>query len=342
MSPHRLAPVPTPPIPTQQRSWQVLWDVAHRYLPSLLRLLGIPEQDREDLVHDVLVAAYEQLPTYNPWRCVAAIAALRRAARAARTGAPPPPISPEELAARAWLAGITWRKVRHHLERAFRRREDLGGLAELARLQIDPAPTADLRLIAEERLTLTLQLLESLPPDRRAVVILRDAFEIDIPDIARALAIRESTAWTRLRLARRDLRAALKRLNEGEQQTRRPRRAWVPRSSLGPRPSGQRRSRPCGSRCRPRSPPRRTRRHRPPSPRARWSRSTTRWPRRSGCSRRRPRRWPAKIAAPRSGRSPPTPRASPRGQLAGVRERLRGRALARPETSATPRAQEAR
>jgi len=32
----------------------------------------------------------------------------------------------------------------------------------------------------------------------------------------------------------------------------------------------------------------------------------------------------------------------PRGQLAGVRERLRGRALARPETSATPRAQEAR
>ncbi|WP_437756490.1 RNA polymerase sigma factor [Sorangium sp. So ce1389] len=117
-----------------------------------------------------------------------------------------------------WLFGIAWRQVRHHLERAYRRREVPVGLADAACFEnADVAPSSEQRIATKERVAVAIHLLAKIPPERRAVLLLADAYEIPIREIARALELNENTAASRLRLAREDYRAAVKRLRPEEQ-----------------------------------------------------------------------------------------------------------------------------
>ncbi|XXY45297.1 sigma-70 family RNA polymerase sigma factor [Sorangium sp. So ce269] len=117
-----------------------------------------------------------------------------------------------------WLFGIAWRKVRHHLERAYRRREVPVGLADAACFEgTDVAPSSEQRIATKERIAVAIALLAKIPPERRAVLILADACEIPMREIARALELNENTVSSRLRLAREDYRAAVKRLRPEEQ-----------------------------------------------------------------------------------------------------------------------------
>ncbi|WP_437928129.1 sigma-70 family RNA polymerase sigma factor [Sorangium sp. So ce291] len=117
-----------------------------------------------------------------------------------------------------WLFGIAWRKVRHHLERAYRRHEVPVGLADAACFEgTDVAPSSEQRIATKERIAVATALLAKIPPERRAVLILADACEIPMREIARALELNENTVSSRLRLAREDYRAAVKRLRPEEQ-----------------------------------------------------------------------------------------------------------------------------
>ncbi|WP_437307438.1 RNA polymerase sigma factor [Sorangium sp. So ce388] len=117
-----------------------------------------------------------------------------------------------------WLFGIAWRQVRHHLERAYRRREVPVGLADAACFEnADVAPSSEQRIATKERIAVAIGLLAKIPPERRAVLILADAYEVPMREIARALELNENTAGSRLRLAREDYRAAVKRLRPEEQ-----------------------------------------------------------------------------------------------------------------------------
>jgi RNA polymerase sigma-70 factor (ECF subfamily) len=145
-----------------------------------LRRLGVPPRDLEDVAHDVFSTVYRRLDDYDTSR----------------------PLRP-------WLFGIAFRVAARYRELARNQRELLeGDLPE----PVDQSPTVDEQLIAEESRRLITEAMETLDLDRRAVLLLHDLEGCAMPDIALALSVPLNTAYSRLRLARADLKAAVSRL----------------------------------------------------------------------------------------------------------------------------------
>ena len=148
-----------------------------------LRRLGVQERDLEDLCHDVFVVVFRNLDVYDARR----------------------PIRP-------WLFGIAfrvasdYRRSARHRREARRRRDEVGAC---------PAPPADEVMLRRERQRLVVRALEELELDRRAVFVMHDIDGHVMPDIAAALGVPLNTAYSRLRLARADFAAAVKRVQGG-------------------------------------------------------------------------------------------------------------------------------
>ena len=152
------------------------------YVWSTLRRLGVQERDLEDLCHDVFVVVFRNLAAYDTRR----------------------PIRP-------WLFGIAFRVASDYRRSARHRREIPGTTRELP----CPAPPADEVMLRRERQRLVARALEALELDRRAVFVMHDIDGHVMPDIAGALGIPLNTAYSRLRLARADFAAAVKRVQGG-------------------------------------------------------------------------------------------------------------------------------
>jgi RNA polymerase sigma-70 factor, ECF subfamily len=107
-----------------------------------------------------------------------------------------------------WLYRITANCASTHLgKRARRRHEELVDDLPLVdeRVEIDPQARADATVLREE-----LQAaIDDLPPKLRAVVVLRDIYDLPHDDIASELGISQSAAKVRLHRARRKLREDL-------------------------------------------------------------------------------------------------------------------------------------
>lgn len=104
-----------------------------------------------------------------------------------------------------WLYRITANCAATHLGKRSRRRTDaLADDAELVDVnpERDPAARADASLL-RDRLEVALA---ELPPKLRAVVLLRDVYDMPHEEIAANLGISESAAKVRLHRARRKLR----------------------------------------------------------------------------------------------------------------------------------------
>ncbi|AUX44303.1 uncharacterized protein SOCE26_057670 [Sorangium cellulosum] len=184
--------------------------------------MGVAEPDVDDLFQEILLAAYESLDRFDPaWPSpqpgdVAVGDLPRRKGRRQRR-------SPEAR----WVLGIAWRKVNRHLKRAYRRREVPDGLQPVSHhLAADPAPSSEERIAERERLELALEVLDTLPLERRILLVLYEAYEVPLVDIARELGINYNTASNRLRLAREDYRAAVERLRPEQREALRA--FWVP------------------------------------------------------------------------------------------------------------------
>ena len=145
-----------------------------------LRRLGVREADVPDLTQEVFVVMHHILPDYDPTR----------------------PMWP-------WIFGVLYRTAAAYRRTAFRELLDDGSLA---------ADRADSSVNIEETVRkgedrkLVLLALESLELHRRAVFVMADIDDVPVPEIARALGIPLNTAYSRLRLAREDFRAAASRL----------------------------------------------------------------------------------------------------------------------------------
>lgn len=114
----------------------------------------------------------------------------------------------------SWLFGIAWRQVSHYRERAYRRRELPMGLQNNPIFAgVDVRPGQEEQVEAKDRAEVVDALLGSLIPQRRVVLVMHDLLDIPVVDIARELKINENTAQNRLRLAREDFQAAVKRLS---------------------------------------------------------------------------------------------------------------------------------
>ena len=153
------------------------------YVWKTLRRLGAPAQDIEDLAHDLFVVVHRHLSDYDTAR----------------------PLRP-------WLFGIAVRVVADFRRSGRNQREIPWESFDVA----DGAPTAHEGLEKREARTVLLNALDSLDLDRRAVFVLHEIDEIPVPEIAAALAIPLNTAYSRLRLARVDVAAWIRRFRSGE------------------------------------------------------------------------------------------------------------------------------
>jgi RNA polymerase sigma-70 factor (ECF subfamily) len=156
-----------------------LFDAELNYVWHTLRRLGVKEPDLEDVTHDVFVAVYRKLPTFDGSRPT-----------------------------RPWLFGFAYRFASDYRKLARHRREVL----MLAPETRDPAPSAFDRADFGETLDVARSALDTLDLDRRAVFVLHELDECPMPEVAQALGIPLNTAYSRLRLAREDLASAIRRL----------------------------------------------------------------------------------------------------------------------------------
>ncbi|WP_437616654.1 sigma-70 family RNA polymerase sigma factor [Sorangium sp. So ce834] len=209
------APLSPPAGTSRDRTWNALHTAAVETLRGVFRLLGVAEPDIDDLLQEVLLTAYKTLdrfdpswqppqPSWHPPQTEVGVAGdpARRADR----------VQHRSAEAR-WVFGIAWRKVGRYLGRARRRRELAHGLVPAwCSEAVDPAPLSEQRAVARERLELVIDLLWALAPERRLILVLHEAYEVPLAEIARDLGINYNTATSRLRLARADYRAAVQRL----------------------------------------------------------------------------------------------------------------------------------
>jgi RNA polymerase sigma-70 factor (ECF subfamily) len=146
---------------------------------TLLRL-GAPSSDVEDLAQEVFVVLHRRLPTFDR--------------------APPAP---------PWLFGIAANVLRDWRKRASTRHEvlPLDGPPDTGRT--DPG----IRKL--EAAQLVHRALRTLPEERREVFVLHELDQISIPEVAEALGLPVDTAYSRLRVARDEFRAAVSRLQRG-------------------------------------------------------------------------------------------------------------------------------
>jgi len=156
-----------------------IFDEHFQYVWATLRRLGVREADREDLVHEVFLKVHSRIADYDTSR----------------------PIRP-------WLFGFAYRVAADHHRLARHRVEVLGVHAD-AQAAVAPA---DEGVAASEERTLLLDALQTIDLDRRAVLVMHDVDEVPIPEIAHQLDVPLNTAYSRLRLARQQLAAAVTRL----------------------------------------------------------------------------------------------------------------------------------
>jgi len=149
------------------------------YIYRTLRRLGTARSEVEDLAQDVFLALRRSWPQYDPNR----------------------PLRP-------YLFGIAFRLTSAHHRKS--RREVAFGVVETD----DTGPGPDDALQTKQARALVLAALERIPLPRRAVLIMRDLDDVPIEEIAAALSIPRFTAYSRLRKARRELEAAVRRMSK--------------------------------------------------------------------------------------------------------------------------------
>jgi RNA polymerase sigma-70 factor (ECF subfamily) len=162
-----------------------LYKAQFAYAWKTLRRLGVFERDLPDVTHDLFVVVLRMLDQYDSSR----------------------PIKP-------WLFGIAFRVVSDYRRSARVTREVLEAIPEVA----DRGPGVDEQVATAQARALLMRALGELDLDRRAVVVMHDLDGQPAPDIATALDIPLATAYSRLRLGREDLSAAVKRLRAREER----------------------------------------------------------------------------------------------------------------------------
>lgn len=147
------------------------------YVFRTLRRLGAPASEVEDLAQEVFLALRQSWGEYD-----------------------------QERPLRPYLFGISFRIAYAHQRK--RGREVAFGVVELGY----GGPGPDEALQSKQARALVLAALERIPLPRRAVLVMHDIDDVPVSDAAKVLGIPLFTAYSRLRKARRELEAAVRRM----------------------------------------------------------------------------------------------------------------------------------
>jgi RNA polymerase sigma-70 factor (ECF subfamily) len=163
---------------------QCFGEIFARYAPyvlGLVRRLGVPADDVEDVAQDVFVAVHRQLPKFE-----------------------------HRSALKTWLCGIALRTVANHRRRLARRRETLLDEHGVEQHALS-APLQELALERADDAARLQHALDQLSDKLREVFVLYEIEELPMSDVARAIGCPRFTAYTRLRAARAALKTRLER-----------------------------------------------------------------------------------------------------------------------------------
>jgi RNA polymerase sigma-70 factor (ECF subfamily) len=160
---------------------QRLYEAELDYVWASLRRLGVPQASLEDVCHDVFITAWKRLDDYDRSR----------------------PIRP-------WLFGIAYRVASDLRNRASTQREVLDDEIDAT----DPSHSPHELAEQAQARKLVSRALEAIPHERRGVFVMHDIDGTPIPEVAETFGIPLNTAYSRLRLARRDFEGAVQKLKE--------------------------------------------------------------------------------------------------------------------------------
>lgn len=169
----------TPRAPNEPFDFDEAFRTHFGYVWNSLRRLGVRDADLEDLTHDVFVTVHRKRDHFDASR----------------------PLKP-------WLFGIAANTASDYRRKASHRRERIDDTVEA----VDSSPRADDALEDRQRKELVTQAIGSVDDSRVAVFLMHDVDGLPMPDIAAALEIPLNTGYSRLRLAREEFAAAVKRL----------------------------------------------------------------------------------------------------------------------------------
>jgi len=181
------APTTAPPTPTNvtpRVSFRTVFDTECGYVWATLRRLGVAERDVEDVAHETFLRVAAHLHEYDPGRPL-----------------------------RAWLFVFALRMASDYRSLARHRHETVGAPEDA------PAPDAirpDEVLAARETHALILRGLDALDWDKRVVFVACELEEREVAEVAATLGIPRNTAASRLRLARGEFTATIRRLTARE------------------------------------------------------------------------------------------------------------------------------
>ncbi|WP_437674640.1 RNA polymerase sigma factor [Sorangium sp. So ce131] len=224
----------------KRQSFNLVHEASVSFLRRLVRSSGVGPNDLEDALQEILMAVYKRLNTFDVSRLLNATPAAREEIERDELDEldEDEPVESEEVSLEeallrisalrsrrawgplhGWIFGIAWRQLSRYRDRAYRRREVPAGLhGNVVFAAVDMRPGVEHHIAEAERAQVVDRLLASLVPQRRVVLVMHDMLGIPVVDIARELGINENTAQNRIRLAREDFRAAVKRLSEEQRR----------------------------------------------------------------------------------------------------------------------------
>lgn len=172
-----------PPRPTFEEVYTGLL----RYVLRVLWRMGVPARHLRDVAQEVFLVVYRRFGEYDP-----------------------------RFSMKAWVAGIASNLALRHLQLSRNRRELLAR-SDGERVDVaDPGYDAEQRFAQAETQRIVRELVQRIEGDRRVVFLLYELEGIEMREIAAALQISENTAWDRLRRARKEFAAAVRRLGARE------------------------------------------------------------------------------------------------------------------------------
>jgi RNA polymerase sigma-70 factor (ECF subfamily) len=174
------ASAPSAPSPALSAfAFRALFDAEFRYVWNTLRYLGVRPADVQDIGQEVFLTVHRKLSAGEVPRST-----------------------------RSWLFALCYNAASNYRQLARHRREAPNEDVPDAP---DSARDAEAHLAAHQESTRVAEVLDALDLDRRTVLVSHDMDEIPMPEIADALGIPLNTAYSRLRLARRDFLSAARR-----------------------------------------------------------------------------------------------------------------------------------
>ncbi len=164
-------------------SFDALYDEHFSFVWRTLRRLGVREPSVDDALQEVFLVVHRKLHEFEGRSSV-----------------------------RTWLFGITLKVAKDH-RRTFHRKEAplAGSSMEDLDMLLAPGHNPDEAARTAEAARILNGLLDEMEDEKRAVFILAELEETPVPEIAEALGINLNTAYSRLRLARKDFEQALAR-----------------------------------------------------------------------------------------------------------------------------------